>query len=595
MSTIDPKFLDIEHDGVTYHFPVGGSLGDFSKTIDTPASVQSFADGTNWAMGIEAEIHPVQEGSGDPTPDEETWTQIAIPSTNYYHNGVTFVSDSSGGYTATGTGGSGNSYDNLYNWASISSTPFNSLKGKKVGIYGGSANVRFTLAFRDSSNTQIFEQNSFSNTVVRATIPNEAAKVYIGLRVLSGVYVNETIYPKIVSIETVPGNTRPITGWTGAEISLSPTQDPQDAETYNVSFPSSAGTVYCGKLKIRMDGTVEITATYAKVKLTGSMFTQDEISGTSARMYGVLTGMDSYSGTEDDDTMCDKIVQGETGDTSLPFSITIGDDDNYVYLNGFDKIDISSFSDAKLWVDNNNVSISYRLASPLVYQFTAEQIRSLIGQNYLSANCGDIDSVTYVCKEGIDFIHEDTTGQIRNATDPIKSELNGIESATVIVVDGNTAPKNISSGQYLFIKNHATLATGGYHATAAISSGASVTSNNVTADSNGVVNAILSKVNGVINDSATASDTTWSSNKINNSLAGKVNTESGKGLSTNDFTDAEKTKLDNMIDDTTGTGDTAQTWSADKLVSEFGGKMDDTPIATTTETQAIIDEYEVSA
>lgn len=77
---------------------------------------------------------------------------------------------------------------------------------------------------------------------------------------------------------------------------------------------------------------------------------------------------------------------------------------------------------------------------------------------------------------------------------PLDSDINDVAEGLVILVDGNTAPRAISSGQYLFIKNHSTLATGGYHATAAIASGASVSSSNTAADTDGIVNALNSKV-----------------------------------------------------------------------------------------------------
>lgn len=69
-----------------------------------------------------------------------------------------------------------------------------------------------------------------------------------------------------------------------------------------------------------------------------------------------------------------------------------------------------------------------------------------------------------------------------------------VEDGIAIVINGDTAPRAISSGQYLMIKNHSTLATGGYHATANIANGASVTSSNVAADSDGIANALNSKI-----------------------------------------------------------------------------------------------------
>lgn len=72
------------------------------------------------------------------------------------------------------------------------------------------------------------------------------------------------------------------------------------------------------------------------------------------------------------------------------------------------------------------------------------------------------------------------------------------QNGYAIVVDGNNAPKAITAGQYLFIKNHSTLSTGGYHATANIANGAAITSSNVAADADGVVNGAFAALNGKI-------------------------------------------------------------------------------------------------
>ena len=82
-------------------------------------------------------------------------------------------------------------------------------------------------------------------------------------------------------------------------------------------------------------------------------------------------------------------------------------------------------------------------------------------------------------------------------------EVGSVESALAIVVNGDTAPQAITSGQYLFIKNHSTLATGGYHATSNISSGGTVSSSNVSADPDGIANTIHEHIANLENHSAT--------------------------------------------------------------------------------------------
>lgn len=83
---------------------------------------------------------------------------------------------------------------------------------------------------------------------------------------------------------------------------------------------------------------------------------------------------------------------------------------------------------------------------------------------------------------------------INDNMDKIDEEAGMVDDGIAIVIDGNTAPRAISSGQYLLIKNHSTLATGGYHATANIANGESVTSSKVAADSDGIANALNSNL-----------------------------------------------------------------------------------------------------
>lgn len=101
---------------------------------------------------------------------------------------------------------------------------------------------------------------------------------------------------------------------------------------------------------------------------------------------------------------------------------------------------------------------------------------------------------------------------------PLAADLRELSEGMAIVIDGDTAPKAIASGQYLFIKNHSTLATGGYHATAAIASGADITSSNVTPDADGIVNGAVSALSEHIANKYSANNafTAYDSNKVIN-------------------------------------------------------------------------------
>ena len=74
-------------------------------------------------------------------------------------------------------------------------------------------------------------------------------------------------------------------------------------------------------------------------------------------------------------------------------------------------------------------------------------------------------------------------------------------------------------------------------------------------------------------DTAGDGDTrkTWSADKLVGEFAGKLS--------------------NNTIDDTAGDGDTNKVWSADKVHDQLGLKFDKSNVATVAETQAMISDY----
>ena len=88
----------------------------------------------------------------------------------------------------------------------------------------------------------------------------------------------------------------------------------------------------------------------------------------------------------------------------------------------------------------------------------------------------------------------------------VAQAIGSVEASIAIVVNGDNAPQNLSVGQYIFLKNHSTLPSGGRHVTASISSGSAITSNNTAADSDGIANALNSKIENIgIYDSGSSS------------------------------------------------------------------------------------------
>ena len=80
--------------------------------------------------------------------------------------------------------------------------------------------------------------------------------------------------------------------------------------------------------------------------------------------------------------------------------------------------------------------------------------------------------------------------------------IEGIEDAIAIVSNNNTHPA-ISSGQFVYVRGHGTLAEGLYVATSNIAANAALSSSNLTADGSGGLNALKATTNSLSEQIAT--------------------------------------------------------------------------------------------
>lgn len=72
----------------------------------------------------------------------------------------------------------------------------------------------------------------------------------------------------------------------------------------------------------------------------------------------------------------------------------------------------------------------------------------------------------------------------------------GVQDAIAIVANGDTHPA-IASGQFVYVRNHSTLAEGLYKATAAIGTDVALTTSNLTADGSGGLNDLKGQIDSL--------------------------------------------------------------------------------------------------
>ena len=176
-------------------------------------------------------------------------------------------------------------------------------------------------------------------------------------------------------------NVCPISGWTGANVVVSPTATAGDGTTHPISWQSTAGTVYGGMLDVT---TGLLTVTMAEVDL-----------GTLAWGYNgtnfYCTSLDSSKKPGRGNLICSNYkvnVDGSIG--TAPDKIIRGDNSNgNIYVKDSSYIDAATFKTAM-----SGVQLVYELATPITYQLTPTEVTLLAGTNNVWADMGET-TLTY--------------------------------------------------------------------------------------------------------------------------------------------------------------------------------------------------------
>ena len=221
-----------------------------------------------------------------------------------------------------------------------------------------------------------------------------------------------------------PSNIRSISGWTGANISVSPTQDAQDATVYPITFPSAAGTVYRGNVKVDPDGTGELVVDHKAIELGSQLLSWTYISQSAVFFadvpsdfpspkpgghYGISTIYKAFVGSYTNLLNEDYKFQISNSNSSSSKKLTLRD---------------SRYTDTTTLINNvGNELIVYPLDSQETYQLTPGQVKSILGRNNVWADTGDIKALSYVRKTVPEMIRQDTEGQIKSTLELTIAEL----------------------------------------------------------------------------------------------------------------------------------------------------------------------------
>lgn len=199
-----------------------------------------------------------------------------------------------------------------------------------------------------------------------------------------------------------PTNVRPINGWTGAQIVVSPTLDAQDGTTYIVSWQSEAGTVYGGILTDNGDGTWTLTVNKASAKIGDLTKYGSFVSGTNAvaqtydlsvsatsvvsALRGAICSM-AIEWNSDFGSNAAQKVDGGLPTGTYGFAISNGGSRVAVYSK-------TAMTSAEFDAAFADARVVYPIATQ-TYPLIADSVEALLGQNNIFADCGNINTITF--------------------------------------------------------------------------------------------------------------------------------------------------------------------------------------------------------
>ena len=378
---------------------------DFTDMVDSAyvtdsasGSVAHFVDGAdNVPMkSVKVNIAPVQSGSGDPSPSNDRpisgWDSVkvtrngrnfcksAVTATRTNLNGLTATPNGDGSITINGTATATTIlYFNLAveNGAN-SASQANGTKNLRSGTYRFKelpSGIYLQIYGSDmpnagTSDARLIKEGRKGSFTVDDTYQ------YNWIRLLAEkdtTFNNVVIYPAIYLASDTDD-----------------TYDPYNGNTYNISL-ASAGTVYGGTLDV-VSG--ELTVDKKMVTIDGSNYALGVLSGVYNNRYcyrntylgGIIEKNLPSEITKACCNMLKSISRSNAASASSGIFQYHGDNDELRFL--FPLEDAYSTPD-KIYARGLECCIP--LATPLTYQLSATEIKSLLGINNIWSDAGDVD------------------------------------------------------------------------------------------------------------------------------------------------------------------------------------------------------------
>ena len=166
---------------------------------------------------------------------------------------------------------------------------------------------------------------------------------------------------------------------------------PYQGQTYDITFPSEAGTVYGGTLNVT-SGLLTVTHTLYTINGTESFNNNGTLSygGLQIMYTPTPTKANGYPNPQSD--LISNIFNNKSLVITDPYYINGRTTNGNIYFNM--PSGVTTVQEARDWFATNSTQIWYKLATPITYQLTPTEVRTLLGDNNIWADTGSVE-VTY--------------------------------------------------------------------------------------------------------------------------------------------------------------------------------------------------------
>lgn len=372
-----PEWSDLHTDSGSL-VTVNNSIGDYA------------------VKSLSAAIVPQQDLNGydNPWAGGAGKNKLLNTATTQTRNGVTFTFNADGSVKVNGTATANASVVLCDMKDFLTEEGTYTLSGCPSG--GGSGKYRIECRVNSSSSWYGDDGNGVQiNYVVNQNINQIRIIVYSGFTAN-----NLMFYPMLEKGSTKTAfepyeNICPITGFSSANIYVSPTTSVGDATTYNVSF-GSAGTVYGGTLDV-VSGQLTVTRIFRQAvasELDSSHWAKSgatnfdefymkntaDTYGKTGENYGVENIRCSHAPSLSSASTTQMFTRLANREARIAFPLSMG-------INSLDAF----YAWNQTQIDNNNpLQFCYVLQTAVTYQLTATQVAFLLGTNNIWSDTGDI-------------------------------------------------------------------------------------------------------------------------------------------------------------------------------------------------------------